>query len=115
MEKCFICSNILKTTGIGAGYARDSKNNKICYECCAKEDKKNLLNLPKKEKYMLYLSGDYVTNWPGTLKFKVRPKIGRHNIAGVRRDVWFNIGEKEFHGTQYGNNSEICYIERIGN
>ena len=72
MDKCFICNSKLIATGLGAGYARDSKNNKICYECCAKEDKKNLLNLSKKEKYILYLSGDYVTNWPGTLKFKVR-------------------------------------------
>src|SRR5437764_15131670 len=57
----------------GTGYALNDKEEKICYECCAIVDKQWM---DEHDKIALYLSkGDdqrwYVTNWCGTLKFKV--------------------------------------------
>ena len=28
----------------------------------------------------------------------------------VRYDFWFKFGSREFHGVQYGNNTQIAYI-----
>ena len=60
----------------------------------------------------------YLSNRPGTLRLPVKNglvKAGRHNIAGVRYDVWF-IGPdgKEWHGVQYGDNTQVCHCKRIG-
>ena len=60
----------------------------------------------------------YLTNWPGTLRLPVKDglvKAGRHNFAGIRYDVWF-IGPdgKEWHGVQYGDNTQICHCKRVG-
>ena len=71
------------------------------------------------EKTCLYLSeskdfGWNITNWPGTLKIKVsKPKEGRHNLAGIRKDVWFDFSGSQFHGVCYGYNNEICHIQRV--
>lgn len=114
MNICSRCGKICVSDGCGTGYGKTTEGAIVCYDCCGKEDKKSLLSLKKGEKYYLYLSDGHLTNWPGTLKIKVTPKIGRHNMAGVRRDVWFSLEDKNFHGVQYGDMSEICYIQAVG-
>lgn len=56
-----------------------------------------------------------VTNWYGTFKIPIycRPKIGRHNFAGVRYDIWFGFAGSDWHGVVYGNNTQLCHIRRI--
>ena len=116
---CSRCGKECVPDGVGTGYGIvPDTQEKVCYSCCGKMDERTLMNLKFGEKTVLYLSenknGDwYVTNWPGTLKFKVWAKEGHHNIARVRRDVWFTMRGHYFHGTQYGNNSELCYIKRV--
>lgn len=117
MEKIF-CAECGKECGPDGYGIAPITEKKICYSCCGKMDERALMNLKLGEKTILYLSqdenGDWnVTNWPGTLKFKVWAKEGRHNIAKVRRDVWFTVRGHYFHGTQYGNSSELCYIKRV--
>lgn len=86
-----------------------------CYECCAKLDAQWMR---EKGKITLYLTtdGDKATvgNWPGSLKFSAFVRKGRHNIARTRYDVWF-IGpdHAQWHGVQYGENTQICHCRRI--
>lgn len=96
----------------------------VCYDCCGKRDLADLQRAKPGDKFTFYLTSDpddereglmAVTNWPGTFKRYVFPRIGRHNWAGVRRDVWFSVCKPDgsrnyFHGVQYGDDSEICHI-----
>ena len=56
-----------------------------------------------------------MSNWPGTLKFRVRYKrVGSHNLAGRRVDVWFTDSDgREWHGINYGHNSQLCHCRRL--
>lgn len=54
-----------------------------------------------------------LTNWPGSLEIPCRVKRGRHNMAGTRYDVWFRLHGKEWHGVQYGDNTQICHCKRL--
>lgn len=103
------------------GYGVDSKGKKSCYACCAEADKTRMI---EDGKIVLYLSHDaapqissdyWVANWPGSLKFRVSyRKVSRHNMARTRDDVWFTGPDgKNWHGVQYGRNSQLCYCKRI--
>jgi len=89
---------------------------KVCFDCCGKRDEKNM---DETGKATLYLAKRgpywYVSNWPDTLKICINfPGVrkGRHNIAGVRYDVWFNFGGFRWHGTQYGDRTQLCHCKR---
>lgn len=113
MERCAMCNGEFTKDGIGTGYG-ERGGKKYCYKCCAELEKRDLLGLIDGESYCLYLTNNEVTNWCGTLRIKPHHiRDGHHNIAGVRTDVWFSFGGKEFHGVQYGYDSEICHIKAI--
>lgn len=117
IKTCDIChkeivSNSEFTTGYGM--AKDGSIN--CYECCAKMDKAHMKTYGKTT---LYLNYDFknkqaeVQNWPGTLKIPcTNIRIGRHNIAGKRYDVWFNFSGYVWHGIQYGDNTQLCHCKQ---
>jgi len=118
--KCVDCKQEkpIQTDG-GTGYALFGKSKrKVCYECCAIRDRKEM---DKTGKAVLYLSmipdtDYYVSNWPGTLKLPIHAMSkGRHNIAGVRYDVWFRFSGCNWHGIQYGDNTQICHCKRLKN
>lgn len=102
--------------GAGYGICRDNPDHKICYDCCGKRDRADMIETGKATLYLLRdESGQHnVTNWPGTLRFNnVGIKTGRHNIAGKRYDVWFHGPDgKMWHGVQYGDNTQICHCRR---
>jgi len=101
-------------SNISTGYGRNDKDEKICFACCGLNDEKNLIELKKGEKICLFFNGIEIINWPSTLK--ITPtyiRKGRHNIAGTRQDVYFVFRGLNFHGIQYGNNSEIIHIRKI--
>ena len=120
----FICSKCKekkdippKEKTISVGYANNNNGDLVCFECCAKEDKKYMA---EHGKIMLYLTGiEYnykLSNWPGSLKFKVfHSKEGNHNWAGIRYDVWFRVPDDDYiwHGVQYGKNTQICHCKRV--
>ena len=90
---------------------------KVCYSCCGKRDS---ADMSATGRAVLYLTeegpeGAVVSNWPGTLKFRVRHKrVGSHNLAGRRVDVWFTDSDgREWHGINYGHNSQLCHCRRL--
>jgi len=119
----FVCSDCGKKrvhvnpTGCGGvGYVIVEDGKKVCYECCGKRDR---AEMTASGRIILYLTkgsdGWTVTNWPGTLTFRVRERrVGKHNIAGIREDVWF-IGPDghTWWGVNYGYNSQICRCRRL--
>ena len=81
-----------------------------CYSCCAEQDKESL----RQGENTLYLSKGKLTNWPASLVIEpTKIKEGKHNIARIRRDVWFTFEGKNFHGVQYGDSSELCRVKAL--
>ena len=117
--KCSDCGKVkpVQTEG-GTGYGYYPENNRpICYACCAIRDKESMMETGRG---LLYLVGEWpleieVVNWPGTLRFKPHYwRKGSHNIARTRYDVWFTGPDgKPWHGTQYGEMTQICRCRRI--
>lgn len=120
---CTICKQeIIHENNFTIGYGVQN-GQKVCYECCGKQDREWMKN---HDKIMLYLTGEdslilgekpnrwMVTNWPGTLKISCsNPRIGRHNIARTRYDVWFRLDGQNWHGVQYGENTQVCYCRKV--
>ena len=100
------------------GYGQDSDGKTWCWDCCARIDRENMETTGK---ITLYLSPNpdhpipwKVTNWPGTLTFPVHSfRVGRHNIAYRRYDVWFTVNGHTWHGVQYGDNTQIAHCRRV--
>lgn len=134
-EERFICDDCGEEKKVqhegGTGYAsleEDGKEKTICYECCGKRDAKQL---ETDNKVTLYLTHDTfihgtgtvapmgsmrngkVSNWPGTLTIPCRVRIGRHNMARFRYDVWFEFAGRKWHGVQVGDNTQLCHCRVI--
>jgi len=106
-----VCNKDIIPDGIGTGYGTDKNGNKICYACIADIDKKDMT---ESERQVLYYDGMNITNWPGSLKIRVLSKRkGKHNFAETRTDVWFAFNGHLWHGTQYGNLSQLCYCKQL--
>lgn len=111
----FTCSECgaekeVQTNG-GTGYG-EYQGRKVYYACCADIDREKMKETGRA---VLYLDGiQQLTNWPGTLRFPVRySKAGNHNMTGSRIDVWFQGPDgKEWHGVQYGDNTQLCHCKR---
>ena len=123
-ERCGkkIVSKYEFTTGFAYYVDENGKRIKICYNCCADIERSEIEKCKPGDKYILYLhyekngeyGSSYVCNWPGTLKYICGVRVGRHNIARVRYDVWFtdHIG-REWYGVRYGDNTEICHCKLL--
>ena len=127
--KCSLCGQEKEK----CGYKTETKEP-VCFACCAVRDAYMMTKTGHSKDLPLYLSdsgdtrivtsagrhpayGRYtdglISNWPGTLRFKCRVKVGRHNIAGVRYDVWFTGPDNHvWHGVQFGDNTQICHCKR---
>lgn len=111
MKTCDFCKKTIEPEpgSCGTGYATQPSGHITCYQCCGKVDRDYM---KRHGKNTLYFDGQNVTNWPGTLKIKpTEYKNGRHNIAGTRCDVWFNFNGRQWHGTQYGENSQVLHCK----
>ena len=113
---CADCGKECIPDGCTTGYGIDKDDRKICFACCGENDRKRL---ETDDRIDLYLTkndaGEYtVSNWPGTLKIRCgTPRKGRHNIARTRYDVWFKAGGHEWHGVQYGENTQIVRCQKL--
>ena len=98
------------------GYGKDNAGKTMCYACCAETDKKSMRETGKAVLYLVKRAdGSHeLTNWPGSLcLYVLHMKVGSHNIAGTRYDVWFIFGGRKWHGVQYGDNTQICHCRRL--
>jgi len=44
----------------------------------------------------------------------LRSRSGRHNIAGIRVDVWFRGPDgMPWHGVNYGHHSQLTHCKRV--
>lgn len=113
-EQCQQCGRLLpiipKGKAGGTGYATDSEGRKVCYACCAEQDKTYMRD---HDKTTLYLSKDTsdqwkVTNWPGSLTIKPdyvkRSKGYGFGREYDRHDVWFTFQGDRWHGINQGDN-----------
>lgn len=102
---------------VGVGYGKDKNGEKICYSCCGKRDIADMTATGRATMYLSKLGNGAwsVSNWPGTLRFPVyhEPRKGWHNIARTRYDVWFRANGENWHGVQYGDNTQICHCRRL--
>ena len=120
------CGHTVKSEGITSGYATTRDGEKLCFACCAVNDKETMIKEGHSRGLPLYIAVSEimgavirkkkyeVTNWPGTLRFDVRVySFGGHNMCGKRLDVWFNGPDGyEWHGTNYGGNTDIVHCKR---
>lgn len=113
--KCSKCKNVCIANGISTGYGINQQNKKVCFDCCAKEDKENLLNSKIGDKFTFYYSDSYISNWPGTLKIPVQYiRNNKHNWYGVKRvDVWFTFEGLRFWGLHVGSSHQLITVTRI--
>jgi hypothetical protein len=133
----FYCSCCKKNVSIEhsectTGYATKRNNHKVCYNCCAKLDKERMIKdgqitlyltmLPKgmkKDGTIATIGLDAIsqlakiTNWPGSLIIWGRWKKGRHNIVNNRYDVWFMFENSQWHGVQYGDNTQLLHCKQV--
>ena len=121
IEHGFVCVDCgeekIHVDSLTTGYGIDKQGRKVCYSCCGNRDS---VDMSATGRAVLYLTekgpeGTVVSNWPGTLKFRVRYKrVGSHNLAGRRVDVWFTDSDgREWHGINYGHNSQLCHCRRL--
>jgi hypothetical protein len=121
--KCSVCG--LERTYNGhsftTGYGRKPGNNhKVCYDCCAKRDLKELRETGKGYLYLVVPSDKpwknwKLTNWPGSLEIMPcgwKEAERGHNWGLKRRDVWFILDGHYWHGVLYGDNTQVCKVEK---
>lgn len=119
------------------GYGTDREGKTYCYACCAERDKADMIETGRATLYLTMpdnhptkpgnmwgyhyaepIPGDCtVSNWPGSLKLKTHcARVGGHNMTGKRYDVWFTGPDgANWHGVQYGDNTQICHCRRLKN
>lgn len=115
MKHEFICSqcqqNKVHESEVSTGYGYNSKDEKICFECCGVNDAAELKQLQPKQKAVQYWDGKNITNWAASLVINPYAVThGSHNMAGKRTDVYFRFEGRKFHAVQDGNFSQIAYI-----
>ncbi len=113
----FTCSNCGKEkqndSTFTTGYGTDKDGNKHCYDCCGEMDRKEMETASK---FILYLNSKEMSlgNWCGTFKIKLHHiRTGMHNIAGKRYDYWFKYAGKNWHGTTYGDFTQIAHCKVV--
>lgn len=106
------------------GYGQDANGRKSCYTCIATMDRTQMdtdgratLYLVKRIRLADGGGAFYVTNWPGSLEYRVQSsRTSWHNMAGKdgRTDVWFtDHAGKQWHGYQIGHYTQICHCKRV--
>lgn len=97
------------------GYGQDANGKTFCFDCCALQDKEHM-RTDKKITLYLVENNQYVTNWPNTLRIKVNnSRVGNHNIAGKRIDVWFYFEDNLWHGVHYGQWNDLVHCKQVKN
>lgn len=120
---CETCKKHCVAEGCTAGYGKGINGKKYCFACIGKMDRQTMRKDGNSKALPLYLKIDTdthhckqfvgsVSNWPGTLSFYCSGKVGAHNIAGRRYDIWFRFEGSTWHGVQYGDWTQIVHCKR---
>jgi len=129
MRRVFECdqckTTVVHNSTFTTGYGYNAKDEKICFDCCAVNDRHSMIEDGDSKRLPLYLNKKpisknglfyqwKITNWPGTLVFTAYcSKNGRHNLAGKRIDVWFRGPDGHvWHGWQVGDSTTIVHCKR---
>jgi hypothetical protein len=122
MSNTFVCHECKQektnTDTFTTGYGQDKEGNKVCFECCGKQDEAELRAMKPGDKTILYWTekDSELTNWPGSLKIKVYYFTkSRHNFGGWKTHIWFRYGGNEFYAYQIGDYTQIAHVRRIKN
>ncbi len=115
--------------GCGTGYAREGRGPDarfICYPCATENERRDLIEQGRGVLYLVATDEPAkcqgvgakvwtLQNWTGGLKIRTygAPRVGSHNLAGRRYDVWFRFEGAEWHGVQYGDHTQICRVRRL--
>ena len=112
---CSRCSTGLAGIKHGCQLTPGGDMNYFCPPCCGDIEKEFMIENGRTTLYLVSDEGDWVVqDFLGVTKFKTAPpRVGRHNLAHNRYDVWFN-GPDGFlwHAVRYGDNTEICHCKR---
>jgi hypothetical protein len=115
MNICSVCGKeTVSPNRLGTGYGITPNGDKVCYECCAKQD---MAYMESHDKITLYHScreKEEVINWPGTLRFPAFSFEGKHNWGLPRYDVYFvdHTGQR-WHGVRIGDNTDLVHCQKI--
>jgi hypothetical protein len=114
------CSDCNKEILPESSCATTPEETKICYACAAQRDKIIMDSYfspnPPQEAFILYLSGDQVSNWPNTLTFQAfNIRKGKHNIARTQIRVRFlDHKNRPWYGINIGGNQILrCKPRKI--
>jgi hypothetical protein len=122
MIRCHTCGAEIHSEGHSTGYGITREGHKICYACCAAEDRRELREgkpamlyvywhnskEPSRPGYRISPRPVAVGNWTGSLKIPVSDwSRGGHNMTGCRYDVWFHAEGHKWHGVNYGTDDLI--------
>ncbi len=101
------CGHASTSGGGCTGYAITTDNRKICYACCAEQDKASMRATGYATLYLAKRGDSYhITNWPGTLDIKpFRVKVSKRGggFGSQRTDAWFNFEGATWHAINRGN------------
>ena len=115
MVHCKRCGAQCVPQGCTTGYGENAKGDKLCFACCADDDRASMIKDGRWTGYLTRKDGAWtVSNWPESLTFPTTGvKVGTHNIARTRRDAWF-AGPDGFawHAVSYGEWSDIAHCRR---
>jgi hypothetical protein len=124
---------------ISTGYAVTDNDDRICYNCCAKDDAAYMTEHGKWTGYFTFkeipLSPNHgpqmrldhgnryefvcreytITNWPGSLSFTClhNIRVSKTNWGDTRHDFWFwGPDGHKWHGKQIGDFNQIAHCRR---
>lgn len=118
----FTCSTCHETKAVyspgnisAPEYGKDDKGNLHCWACCSERKRQRMRDTGRATLYLVRRGDGFaITNWTGGISIEpFRVRIGRHNIARTRYDVWFTFESQSWHGVQYGEMTQICHCHRI--
>lgn len=120
MLTCDVCHRVVVRSPHNwrIGYVTDRDGRDVCYRCCGDIDRAATYNLPIGGKTHLYDCAGRLTNWPDTFSVLITyRKRGRHNVAHVRYDMWFELegedGRHFYHAVRYGDNTQVAHVTRV--